>query len=74
MPNDAKLGMVVGVSLVIAVAVIFFRKELPIPSRAGDSSTTSVKAVALPPPSANGMRTIPARFITRGEAASEGNE
>ncbi len=29
MPNDAKLGMVVGVGLVIAVAVIFFRKEPP---------------------------------------------
>lgn len=29
MPNDAKLGLVVGVGLVIAVAVIFFRKESP---------------------------------------------
>jgi nucleoid-associated protein YgaU len=28
MPNDAKLGLVIGVGLVIAVAVIFFRKEL----------------------------------------------
>ena len=28
MPNDAKLGMVVGVCLVILVAVIFFRKDL----------------------------------------------
>ncbi|HZT81931.1 MAG TPA: LysM peptidoglycan-binding domain-containing protein [Gemmataceae bacterium] len=28
MPNDAKLGLVVGVGLVIAVAVIFFRKDL----------------------------------------------
>ena len=27
MPNDAKLGLVVGVGLVIAVAVLFFRKE-----------------------------------------------
>jgi hypothetical protein len=27
MPNDAKLGLVVGVGIVIAVAVVFFRKE-----------------------------------------------
>jgi len=27
MPNDAKLGLVVGVVLVIAIAVVFFRKE-----------------------------------------------
>ena len=27
MPNDAKLGLVVGVGLVIAVAVLFYRKE-----------------------------------------------
>ena len=29
MPNDAKLGLVVGVSLVIVAAVFFFRKEPP---------------------------------------------
>jgi hypothetical protein len=29
MPRDAKFGMVVGVSLVIVVAVFFFRKEAP---------------------------------------------
>ena len=28
MPNDAKLGLVIGVGLVIAVAVVFFRKDL----------------------------------------------
>jgi nucleoid-associated protein YgaU len=27
MPNDAKLGLVVGVGLVIGVAVVFFRKD-----------------------------------------------
>ena len=27
MPNDAKLGMIVGVSVVIVVAAVFFRKE-----------------------------------------------
>src|SRR5258708_37997740 len=29
MPNDAKLGLVVGVVLVVAIAVVFFRKEAP---------------------------------------------
>jgi nucleoid-associated protein YgaU len=28
MPNDAKLGLAVGMALVIAVAVVFFRKDL----------------------------------------------
>ena len=27
MPNDAKLGLVVGVGLVITVAVLFFRED-----------------------------------------------
>jgi hypothetical protein len=27
MPNDAKLGLVVGVGLVISIAVVFFQKE-----------------------------------------------
>ncbi len=29
MPNDAKLGLVVGVGLVIVVAVVFFRRDVP---------------------------------------------
>jgi len=29
MPNDAKLGLVVGVGLVVAIAVLFFRRDLP---------------------------------------------
>jgi nucleoid-associated protein YgaU len=28
-PNDAKLGMIVGVGLVLAIAVVFFRKDGP---------------------------------------------
>jgi hypothetical protein len=34
MPNDAKLGLVVGVGLVIAVAVVFYRKDGPTASPA----------------------------------------
>src|SRR4051794_12772729 len=29
MPKDARLGMVIGVSVVIAFAVLFFRKDVP---------------------------------------------
>ena len=37
MPNDAKLGLVVGVGLVITVAVVFFRKDqIDGPSPAAD--------------------------------------
>lgn len=49
MPNDAKLGLVVGVALVLAVAVVFFRKD----STAGDPVDTNVKSTpanTAPPP------------------------
>ena len=49
MPNDAKLGMVFGVGLVIIVAVIFFRKD----TTAADAFATipkSAPAVTQPPP------------------------
>ena len=36
MPNDAKLGLVVGVGLVITVAVLFFHKEGPTGSTASE--------------------------------------
>jgi len=40
MPNDAKLGMFFGVALVIVVAVVFFRKDLPgVNLAAGNSSS-----------------------------------
>lgn len=48
MPNDAKLGLVVGVCLVMVVAVVFFNKDLA-PDPAVDSSafkTTGARATA----------------------------
>ena len=53
MPNDAKLGMVVGVGLVIIVAVIFFRKD----TTAADAFATipkSAPAVTQPAPPRGG--------------------
>lgn len=41
MPNDAKFGLVVGVGLVIAVAIVFFRKEAPSPPAEAIPSLTA---------------------------------
>ena len=42
MPNDAKLGLVVGVGLVIAVAVLFFHKEPPAGAPAGEAAPAGI--------------------------------
>jgi 5'-nucleotidase len=50
-PNDAKLGLLVGVVLVIAIAVIFFRKE-PAPANpriTGEIRSTPTQPAALKP-------------------------
>jgi hypothetical protein len=49
MSNDAKLGLVVGVGLVIAIGVIFFRKEPP--------ATEAVPAASAP----GSLRPMPAK-------------
>ncbi len=69
MPNDAKLGLVVGVVLVIAVAVIFFRKDLSGQANLPGPSATMIRPVTLPAPPANAGRVVPGRFIARGEEA-----
>jgi hypothetical protein len=38
MTNDAKLGLVVGIGLVILIAIVFFRKD-PATARAGPAPT-----------------------------------
>jgi hypothetical protein len=48
MPNDAKLGLVVGVGLVIAFAVVFFRK---IPEAA--TPNPEAGSIAVPAPQGN---------------------
>jgi hypothetical protein len=42
MPNDAKLGLLLGVGLVIAIGVVFFRKDGPV---GGDSAPAAVSPV-----------------------------
>jgi nucleoid-associated protein YgaU len=51
--NDAKLGLVVGVALVIAVAVVFFRKEsapTPPPNQNGSAPAIPLPNEAARPP------------------------
>jgi hypothetical protein len=45
MPNDAKLGMVLGVGLVVVIGIVFFRKD---------------PAPAAPPPAAPAATVLPA--------------
>jgi nucleoid-associated protein YgaU len=62
MPNDAKLGLVVGVGLVIAVAVLFFRKDTPYGTPNGDPAPAGiVRPFPLPPSSNASSRTAQAR-------------
>jgi nucleoid-associated protein YgaU len=62
MPNDAKLGLVVGVGLVIAVAVLFFRKDTPYGTPNGDPAPAGiVRPFPLPSSSSASGRTAPAR-------------
>jgi hypothetical protein len=46
MPNDAKLGMIVGLGLVIAVAVFFVRKDIPRSPAAAETPRTTVSSAS----------------------------
>jgi nucleoid-associated protein YgaU len=83
MPNDAKLGLIVGVGLVIAVAVVFFRKEGGPPeplgaATAGLAPKTAAPVLPLggahrPVPAENAARTAPAgqrHTVQEGETLS----
>jgi hypothetical protein len=50
MTKDAKLGLVLGIALVIVIAVVFFRKEPGIAKAAGSATSTAaaVKTDGLP--------------------------
>lgn len=62
MPKDAKFGMVVGVSLVIVVAVFFFRKGAP---ALDPAAATIVKpAPDISPPPVSNSRTIQAKAMS----------
>jgi hypothetical protein len=65
MPNDAKLGLALGVGLVIAIAVVFFRKDLPAPAQAEPSATIVTSEQTAPQPAA--QRHTAFRTAIRGE-------
>jgi hypothetical protein len=76
MPSDAKFGLAVGVTLVIAVAVLFYRKEptaaAPLP-QAPASTATPLPAVpaAKPAVSANGRPAIAQTLIHTWERGGD---
>jgi hypothetical protein len=55
MPNDAKLGMVIGIGLVLLIAVIFFRQE-PAEASAGSSTPAAAGSPGMLPPSVSHER------------------
>lgn len=63
MPNDAKLGLVVGVSLVIVVAVFFFRKEAPAVDPAAATIIKPAPELAPPMLPASKGRTVRAKAM-----------
>jgi nucleoid-associated protein YgaU len=76
MPNDAKLGMIVGVGLVIAIAVVFFRKDGVLNQPGADQAAATAATSANPAPTP-GYRAVsgpvPARTAIRtGSVAAQG--
>jgi hypothetical protein len=49
MPNDAKLGLVAGVALVIVVAVLYFHNDLSAGKTPGDAAAATVVGPAAAP-------------------------
>jgi hypothetical protein len=54
MPNDAKFGLIVGLTLVLSAAILFFQKEQPAtsapPPAISTPSAAPSTAAMLPPP------------------------
>ena len=77
MPNDAKLGLIVGVGVVLAVAVVFFRKDGISNPAMGGEATASVgtPGQASPPARAGNGRTngeSPVAVVSRRHIVQEG--
>ena len=73
MPNDAKLGLVIGVGLVMVVAVIFFRRDLTTSPAAADNVAGPPAAAKVVPPGNPDNRPVRARPSSQtGEVAGTG--
>jgi hypothetical protein len=68
MPKDAKFGMVVGVSLVIIVAVFFFRKEAPAIDPAAATIVKPAPDISPPPLPVGKGRTVQAKAMSKAPA------
>ena len=73
MPNDAKLGLIVGVGLVIGVAMVYFRKDLPeAPAEAAYAAPVSATRSAPPNPRGS-YRSVKAKPVEE-ERGGEGEK
>lgn len=71
MPNDAKLGLVVGVGVVIAIGVVYYRKEpAPTPPPGTTAPAASTAAPAPVVGSRGQYRPARGRTVVRSELAS----
>jgi nucleoid-associated protein YgaU len=77
MANDAKMALVIGVGLVVAVAIIFFHKEL-VNGRTPDNrpppnGVTPPGGIPLPPPGNTPPRRVLARPTGRQHTVAQGD-
>lgn len=71
MPKDAKFGMVVGVSLVIVVAVFFFRKEAPAIDPAAATIVKPAPDISPPPLPIRNARAVQAKAMANNGRSEE---
>jgi hypothetical protein len=69
MPKDAKFGLVVGVSLVIVVAVFFFRKEAPAIDPAAATIVKPVPGLTPRPIPASNTRSVQAKTMANTQSS-----
>jgi hypothetical protein len=71
MTKDAKLGLVIGIALVIVIAVVFFRKDATIAKAASEPTAAAVKPKSSVPgtstPVLSDVHTLP---VAASEAAA----
>jgi nucleoid-associated protein YgaU len=72
MPNDARLGLVVGVGLVIAVAVLTFRKDANPRAAAGNVETPRPSTTSSAVARASAMSGLPTAPAGRSHTVQEG--
>lgn len=72
MPNDARLGLVIGVGLVITVALVFFRKDLISRKPSGDPAAASTNSPVKVPPTPPRSGPRPAKARTVSQSATDG--